>query len=211
MRRCDVFCFVLLCIAISRAAVHLNARNKCSNDFTDNSDDLLTIYRQITSPWAIKFKSHRYFPGPMENITIRRIEMGKIGPTPWMYPKAAGSAFLLGLSYGGKPPARGRPGKPRFRNVTFEDISVVSAGVAGRIEGLPEDCLEGLTLRNIDVIGGRATWICNNVDLNSLTVTNVHPSVSCMGGCNSSTGTPVTGVSAKPSAATRFTVERGRG
>lgn len=162
----------------------------------------------VTSPWAIKFKSHRYFPGPMENITIRRIEMGKIGPTPWMYPKAAGSAFLLGLSYGGKPPARGRPGKPRFRNVTFEDISVVSAGVAGRIEGLPEDCLEGLTLRNIDVIGGRATWICNNVDLNSLMVSNVNPSVSCMGGCNSSTGTPVTGVSAKPSAATRFTAER---
>eukprot|EP00537_Pseudo-nitzschia_pungens_P013150 CAMPEP_0172386300 /NCGR_PEP_ID=MMETSP1061-20121228/3876_1 /TAXON_ID=37318 /ORGANISM="Pseudo-nitzschia pungens, Strain cf. pungens" /LENGTH=147 /DNA_ID=CAMNT_0013115643 /DNA_START=398 /DNA_END=840 /DNA_ORIENTATION=+ len=89
----------------------------------------------------------------MENITIRRISMGKIGPTPWMYPTAAGSALLLGLTYGEKPPAR-RRGMPLFRNVTIEDIDVVSAGMAGRIEGLPEDCLEGLTLRNVEVKGG---------------------------------------------------------
>ena len=139
---------------------------------------------QVTSPWAIKFKSHRYYPGPMENITIRRIEMGKFGPTPWMYPTAAGSAILLGLSYGDAPPSGGRSGKPLFRNVTFEDITVVSAGVAGQILGVPEDCLEGLTLRNISVIGGRANWICNFVNLNSLTVSNVHPAVSCSGGCS---------------------------
>mmetsp|Transcript_14668 Transcript_14668/g.40778 ORF Transcript_14668/g.40778 Transcript_14668/m.40778 type:complete len:141 (-) Transcript_14668:2435-2857(-) len=121
----------------------------------------------------------------MENITIRRISMGKIGPTPWMYPTAAGSALLLGLTYGEKPPAR-RRGMPLFRNVTIEDIDVVSAGMAGRIEGLPEDCLEDLTLRNVEVRGGTARWLCRNVDLSSLVVSNVHPSVSCTGGCNSS-------------------------
>mmetsp|Transcript_17002 Transcript_17002/g.35524 ORF Transcript_17002/g.35524 Transcript_17002/m.35524 type:complete len:512 (+) Transcript_17002:159-1694(+) len=140
----------------------------------------------VTSPWAIKFKSHRYYPGPMENITIRRIEIGKIGPTPWMYPTAAGSVLLLGLSYkNNKPPAH-RSGKPIFRNVTFEDIVVASAGVAGQIIGLPEDCLENLTLRNISVLGGNANWLCRNVDLNSLTASNVHPPVWCVGGFNTS-------------------------
>jgi len=144
----------------------------------------------ITSPWAIKFKSHRYYPGPMENITIRRIEMGKIGATPWMYPKAAGSAFLIGLSYSAKktPPTK-RSGKPLFRNVTLEDISVASAGVAGQILGFPEDCLEGLSLRNITILDGAARWMCDKVDLDSLVVSNVHPPVSCKGGCTRSNDT----------------------
>jgi hypothetical protein len=127
----------------------------------------------------------------MENITIRRIEMGKIGPTPWMYPKAPGSAFLIGLSYGEntKPPHNKRSGKPLFRNVTLEDISVVSAGVAGQIRGFPEDCLEGLSLRNITVLGGAARWNCDNIDLDSLAVSNVRPPVSCRGGCARSNAT----------------------
>ena len=122
----------------------------------------------------------------MENITIRRIVMGKLGPTPWMYPKAAGSAFLIGLSYGEPPvPGNKRAGKPLFRNVTLQDISVVSAGVAGQILGYPEDCLQGLSLKNITVLGGSAHWRCENIDLDSLDVSNVHPPVTCTGGCSS--------------------------
>lgn len=150
----------------------------------------------VTSPWAIKFKSHRYYPGPMENITIRRIVMGKIGPTPWMYPNASGSVLLLGLTYqGGSPPSKGRSGKPIFKNVTFEDITVMSAGVAGQIQGVPEDCLQGLTLRNISVLDGQANWICNHVDLNTLTISNVYPPVSCSGNCTTCTSTSSTSTS----------------
>ena len=124
----------------------------------------------------------------MENITIRRINIGKIGGTPWMYPTSSGSVFLIGLTYGDiKNQSQHRSGSPLFRNVTFEDISVVSAGVAGHIQGLPEICLQGLTLRNISIHGGNAKWICNNVDLETLTTEQVFPHLSCTSGCNSST------------------------
>lgn len=140
---------------------------------------------QVTSPWAIKFKSHRNYPGPMENVTIRNIEMGKIGPTKWMYPQAVGSALILGLSYG-ESPALHPSGKPLLKNLTLENITVASAGIAGQLMGFPEDCLQGLTLRNMSVRGGTATWICQYVDLESLTVSNVYPPLTCTGGCNSS-------------------------
>jgi polygalacturonase len=139
---------------------------------------------EVTSPWAIKFKSHRYFPGPMENITIRRIVMGKIGPTPWMYPTIPGYAFQVGLTYSDTHREQ-RSGSPLFRNVTFEDIVVTSAGVAGSFHGLPEDCLQGLILRNVSVLGGEARWSCDNVDLASFVGDNVFPTLTCNGGCNS--------------------------
>ena len=119
----------------------------------------------------------------MENITIRRIEMGHLGATPWMFPKAPGSAVMVSLAYG-EAPDPNRSGKPIFRNVTFEDISVASAGVAGQIVGFPENCLEGLTLKNITVSGGNATWLCDKVDLDSLVISDVFPPVTC-GGCDS--------------------------
>jgi hypothetical protein len=143
----------------------------------------------VTSPWAIKFKSHRYYPGPMENITIRRIEMGRIGPTPWMYPRAAGSAVVIGLDYGDHTtPPEGRSGKPLFKNVTFQDIAAISAGVAGQIRGFPEDCLEGLSMKNVSIEGGTARWNCAYIDLDSLVLENVHPPATCRGGCASKSG-----------------------
>ncbi len=120
----------------------------------------------------------------MENITIRRIQMGHLGATPWMFPTAPGSAVLIYLTYGEHPaPDSKRSGKPIFRNVTLEDISVASAGVAGHIQGFPEVCLEGLTLKNYTVSKGNATWVCDKVDLDSLTISNVFPPITC-GGCD---------------------------
>jgi polygalacturonase len=143
---------------------------------------------EVTSPWAIKFKSHRYFPGPMENITIRNVVIGKIGPTPWMYPTFPGYAFQVGLSYSDSH-SQQRSGSPLFRNVTFEDIVVITAGVAGSFHGLPEDCLQGLILRNVSVLGGEARWTCDNVDLSSFIGDNVFPSLICNGGCNKTVDT----------------------
>ena len=36
-------------------------------------------------PWAFKFKSHEYYPGNIENVTVRRIHVAAVAPTPWMY------------------------------------------------------------------------------------------------------------------------------
>ncbi|KAL3912045.1 MAG: hypothetical protein SGARI_001351 [Bacillariaceae sp.] len=152
-------------------------------------DSRIGSSEEVTSPWAIKFKSHRYFPGPMENITIRRIAIGKIGPTPWMYPDKKGTAIIVGLTYmsdNKHPPPDNRSGSPLFRNVTFEDITIASAGLAGDFRGLPEDCLQGLTLRNISVLddGGNNGWHCSNVDTDSLVVQDVSPAIHCTGNCN---------------------------
>jgi len=176
---------------ITMRNLRIKSRNWCVGSATFGGiydllfeDSTIGDLETVTSPWAIKFKSHRYYPGPMENITIRRIAMGKLGSTPWMYPTAAGSAFLIQLSYGEHPvPDNRRSGKPLFRNVTLEDISVASAGVAGLITGFPEDCLEGLSLRNITISGGTAAWTCENIDLDSLVVSDVTPPVTCTGGC----------------------------
>ena len=92
-------------------------------------------------PWAIKFKSHEFFPGSIINVTVRRIKIGPVGTTPWMYPHGHDGkqgAFALGLTYSGKSPSR--HGTPYVQNVTFEDIHVVSAGMPGSVEGLPESC-----------------------------------------------------------------------
>mmetsp|Transcript_40706 Transcript_40706/g.45875 ORF Transcript_40706/g.45875 Transcript_40706/m.45875 type:complete len:267 (+) Transcript_40706:870-1670(+) len=169
----------------------------------------------VTSPWGIKVKSHQYYPGPMENITIRRIVIGKIGPTPWMYPtQTSRFAFTIGLKYhrSSEKQRQQRAGKPLFQNVTFEDITVLSSSsstaaadrVVGQFRGLPEDCLQGLTLKNISVVNndddaGRPSklnstsntnkWICNYIDLHSLVISNVHPPISCSGGCTTRTTT----------------------
>ena len=108
--------------------------------------------------------------------------MGQIGPTPWMYPKFQGAAFDIYLGYGEKQPPPHPSGKPLFRNVTLEDISVASAGVA-EIRGFPENCLQGLILRNISIRAGTANWVCEKIDLDSLEVSNVYPPVTCTGDC----------------------------
>ena len=47
----------------------------------------------VTSPWAIKFKVST---GLLRNVTFRRLKIGKIGNTPWMYPtRAPGDAFHI--------------------------------------------------------------------------------------------------------------------
>merc|ERR1712226_586815 len=75
----------------------------------------------VTAPWGIKFKAHRYFPGSIQNVSFRRLQLGPIGPTPWHYPNITGYPFIMGLSYGGKAPEH-RSGVPFIRNVSFEDI-----------------------------------------------------------------------------------------
>lgn len=133
-------------------------------------------------PWAIKFKSHQYFPGPIENVTVRRVQIGCVNATPWMYPWHPGSeyhAFDLGLTYGGKSPAE-QSGIPHARNITFEDIRVVSADRPGIIAGLDESCFEHLTFRNVTftAISGSQDWGCVNVQQSTFAADDVKPPIS---------------------------------
>ena len=66
------------------------------------------------------------------------------------------------------------------RDITFEDIHVVSAKTFGHFSG-PGSCIEGFTLRNVTV-GGVGGWGgCGGVDLGSATVTAVRPAQNCSG------------------------------
>ena len=130
-------------------------------------------------PWAIKFKSHEFFPGSIENVTVRRVRIGTVAATPWMYPasraKGAFGAFQLGLTYSGKPPKRS--GTPYVRNVTFEDVHVVSSGFPGRVTGLPESCFDSLTFQNVTFGETVASpkWVCANVQHSSFVHDGVVP------------------------------------
>ena len=129
-------------------------------------------------PWAIKFKSHEYFPGDIVNVTVRRVRIGTVGPTPWMYPVGHGGdygAFALGLTYSGKPLVR--KGTPHVRNITFEDIHVTSAGTPGAVTGLPESCFQGLTFKNVTFsrLTRSSRWKCSNVQMKTFMQQGVVP------------------------------------
>jgi polygalacturonase len=87
------------CQDIVMRRLHLVHRNWCigSGTFGGVSDVLFedSIIGAVSDdeevdsnpvPWALKFKSHQYQPGPIANITVRNIQIGKVGATPWMYP-----------------------------------------------------------------------------------------------------------------------------
>eukprot|EP00041_Stephanoeca_diplocostata_P023058 m.560444 g.560444 ORF g.560444 m.560444 type:complete len:501 (-) comp22210_c0_seq21:1766-3268(-) len=137
----------------------------------------------IPVPWAFKFKSHQYFPGPIENVTVRRIQVGPVAATPWMYndTRKVFQAFELGLTYGGNaPPVHW--GAPLVRNITFADIHIEHAGAPGGIVGLPLSCMSQLTFRNV-TFGSTGTprWACKNVDNQSLVTHQVNPPITnCM-------------------------------
>ena len=143
-------------------------------------------------PWAFKFKSHEYFPGSIANVTVRRVRVAAVGPTPWMYPNDDGrtkfGAFQLGLTYSGVP--KQRSGTPFVSNVTFEDIHVDSAGFPGAVVGLPESCFDQLTFRNVTfgATVNSSAWKCANVQASSFRHDGVYPPFS---GCtnNNTRGT----------------------
>jgi hypothetical protein len=43
-------------------------------------------------PWAIKFKISS---GYISNVTFRRLRIGQVGDTPWMYPNSKAGAFMI--------------------------------------------------------------------------------------------------------------------
>eukprot|EP00945_MAST-04E_sp_MAST-4E-sp1_P006216 g6216.t1 len=107
-----------------------------------------------SSPWAIKYKSHRYYPGAMVNHTFRRLSVGKIAPNSYQQPDG-GTAFIITLDYGKKrrdPPPPCPTMCPLFQDIHFEDITVLGAAKPGFISGEPNDFLKGLHFKNVSFV-----------------------------------------------------------
>eukprot|EP01052_Picozoa_sp_SAG31_P025936 SAG31_NODE_2312_length_5957_cov_14.490611_1_plen_491_part_00 len=138
-------------------------------------DMVLGTQTTPTLPWAIKFKISS---GLIEDVTFRRIKIGRVGDTPWMYPDAKWSALMI--DFDDTRPTSSTPPHLWARGVVFEDISVVSEKAPSHISG-PDTCLAGLTLRNV-TLGDTKQWLgCHNVNLSSLTVDSVSPTLTCTG------------------------------
>ena len=98
-----------------------------------------------------------------------------------MYPEGhyRAAAFELALEYGSHPAPRVISGVPVVRNITFEDISIVSSQSPGSISGLNNSCFHRLTLRNVTFgsTTGSNKWSCSNVEQSSFVHVDVVPPV----------------------------------
>jgi polygalacturonase len=152
----------------------------------------------VTSPWAIKFKVST---GHLRNITFRRIRIGRIGDTPWMYPtRAPGDAFhvdILSRHTAGKPPTQP---PPTMEGLSFEDISIVAVKGMGHISGDPADCsIKGLTFRNVTAFDAGSGWGgCSNVDLLSFATQGVVPPLNKCKACKTAQVSASMGLSQRP-------------
>ena len=137
-------------------------------------DMVLGEQNQVSMPWAIKFKISS---GLIENVTFRRIKIGMVGDTPWMYPNDKGSAFMIDFFDKSKTAPQ-----TWVRGITFEDISVVSAKNLGHFSG-PGSCMEGLTISNVKVSGDKGGgWSgCTGVDPATAKIGEVSPQLKCQG------------------------------
>lgn len=111
---------------------------------------------------------------------VRRLQIGKIGDTPWMYPAGApGDAFHIDINNRSSK-AHGVP-SPTITGLTFEDINVVSVKAVGHISG-PVGCIHNLTFRNVSVTTAHSGWVgCRGVDLASFVQDGVTPMLTCKG------------------------------
>ena len=92
-----------------------------------------------------------------------------------MYPNDKAGAFMIDFFDKNRTHPR-----TWVRDITFEDISVVSAKTLGHFNG-PASCIEGFTVRNVTV-GGAGGWGgCAGVDLKQAAVESVRPALSCHG------------------------------
>jgi polygalacturonase len=104
------------------------------------------LVRQCTFDGAdngIRIKSMRGAGGIVEDVRYKDITMNNVQ-----------NVILLDLHYvdNNRPDFKGDPKKiPSIRNVTIENVSAVACKNAGKIVGLPESKIAGVTLRNVSI------------------------------------------------------------
>ena len=93
---------------------------------------------------GIRIKSMRGAGGPVENVRYTDIRMRNVT-----------NAIVLDLTYvdNNRPDFKGDPGKiPSIRNVLIDHVGIVNSKNAGRIIGLPESRITGVTLRDVEIV-----------------------------------------------------------
>ncbi len=113
---------------------------------------------------GIRIKSMRGAGGLVENIRYTGITM-----------KNVPNAIVLDLTYvdNNRPDFRGDPAKlPAIRNILIDDVTIIGSAHAGRIRGLPESRITGVTLRNVSICAEKDLVVqdadaprCENVTL----------------------------------------------
>jgi polygalacturonase len=109
--------------------VHAMLVRHCTFEGTDN---------------GIRIKSMRGAGGPVENVRYTDIRMRNVT-----------NAIVLDLTYvdNNRPDFKGDPGKiPSIRNVLIDHVGIVNSKNAGRIIGLPESRITGVTLRDVEIV-----------------------------------------------------------
>jgi len=100
----------------------------CTFDGTDN---------------GIRIKSMRGAGGLVQNVRYENIRM-----------QGVGNAIILQLDYtdNNRPDFKGDPTKvPAIRDIVIEDVTIRSSRNAGKIIGLPDSPIKGVTLRNVSI------------------------------------------------------------
>ena len=128
-----------------------------------------------SSPWAIKIKSQTNQNATIEDITFRRLRLGRIQPNSWQQPKPE-AAIDIGIQY-----AEALQALPLLRRVVLEDIRGTSAAVVGRIVGLDASHIDGLVVRNVTFGAYQRGWL-KCVDVDALAISAVVPALSCVNG-----------------------------
>jgi polygalacturonase len=108
--------------------VHDMLVRHCTFDGTDN---------------GIRIKSMRGAGGPVENIRYTDIQMRNVA-----------NAIVLDLNYvdNNRPDFKGDPTKiPSIRNILIDHVTIENSRNAGKITGLPESRITGVTLQNVTI------------------------------------------------------------
>jgi hypothetical protein len=104
---------------------------------------------------GVRMKSERGRGGVVEDVTYRRIHMKEI----------AGQCIQVTLNYAKGLKPTNKTATPAFRNIVLEDIKCDKAETSYLLDGLAEQHVENLTLRNVTMgaaVGKEAA--CDNVE-----------------------------------------------
>ena len=137
-----------------------------------------------SAPWAIKYKSHQSFPGPMKNHTWKRLRVGNIAPNSYQQPNG-GYFISIELRYHPLIPNRTCHPPwdcPIFEDVSFEDIVVTRTKRAGDINGFYGNLLRGLRFKNVTIDRWETGWSCGYVNLTTFEAESVIPELRCNDG-----------------------------
>ena len=132
--------------------IHNMLVRHCTFDGTDN---------------GIRIKSMRGAGGPVENVRYTDIQMRNVA-----------NAIVLDLNYvdNNRPDFKGDPTKiPSIHNVLIDNVSIENSTNAGKIVGLPESPITGITLRNVQITAEK-NFVIN--DAEQLTFDNVTLSIT---------------------------------